>query len=212
MPAQQKLNFARFYDPVFGKLLGGLRELVARVAVPDQGLKVLDIGCGTGSQLSIYDNSGCQVHGIDLAAAMLDVAKSKLEAGAGLCVGNALQIPYSNQSFDLVISSLFLHQLRSAQRGGMLEEALRVLKPSGKLVLIDFHHQDKRTLQGNLTYIFISIIEFFAGWEHFSNSRDFLARGGIPDLAASLGVDIRKSIIVGNGNMGVYLLRQPSRN
>jgi ubiquinone/menaquinone biosynthesis C-methylase UbiE len=209
MPAAQQFNFARWYDPIFNELLGGLRDLVARVAAPDEGLMVLDIGCGTGTQISIYDNAGCKVHGIDLSAPMLEIAGSKLEPGAALSMGNALQIPYADQTFDLVISSLFIHQLKSGERRVMLEEALRVLKPAGKLVLVDFHHQDKRTVPGKLTYIFISIIEFLAGWEHFSNSRDFLSRGGIPDLATNLGVDIIKSIIVSNGNMGVYLLRQP---
>lgn len=209
MPAPQQFNFACWYDPVFDKLLGGLRELVARVAAPDDGLMVLDIGCGTGAQISIYDTAGCQVHGIDLSAPMLEIAGSKLEAGAVLSVSDALQIPYANHTFDLVISSLFIHQLKPGQRGLMLEEAMRVLKPAGKLVLVDFHHRDKYTVRGTLTYIFISIIEFFAGWEHFSNSRDFLAKGGIPDLAANLGMEIHKSIIVANGNMGVYLLRQP---
>ena len=209
MPAPQQLNFARWYDPIFDKLLGGLRELVARVAAPHEGLVVLDIGCGTGAQITIYDNAGCQVHGIDLSEPMLEIARSKLDQRAVISVGDALQIPYADQTFDLVISSLFVHQLKPGQRAGMLEEALRVLKPAGKLVLVDFHHEDRRTLPGKLTYIFISIIEFFAGWEHYSNSRDFLARGGIPDLAANLEVDIHTSIIVANGNMGVYLLRQP---
>ena len=89
----------------------------------------------------------------------------------------------------------------------MLEEAGRVLKPEGQILLVDFHVQAKRPLLGKLTYAFISIIEFFAGWEHFSNSRDFLAKGGIPTLASNMELGIRKSIIVGNGNLGVYLLR-----
>ena len=90
----------------------------------------------------------------------------------------------------------------------MLEEAGRVLKPEGQILLVDFHVQTKQSFLGKLTYAFISIVEFFAGWEHFSNSRDFLANGGIPALASGLELGIRKSIIVGNGNLGVYLLQQ----
>lgn len=206
------MNFATLYDPIFDYLLGGLREIVARVADPYEGLKVLDIGCGTGSQLSIYDTAGCQVHGIDLSGPMLEVARSKLRAGAALSMGDALDIPYADDTFDVVISSLFIHQLRPDLRADMLEEAQRVLNTAGKLVLVDFHQQNERTVPGKLTYIFISIIEFFAGWEHFSNSRDFLAQGGIPDLAASLGAGIRKSFIVANGNLGVYLLQRSDRN
>lgn len=57
-------------------------------------------------------------------------------------------------------------------------------------------------------YAFISMIEFLAGWEHYSNSRDFLARGGIAPIAAGVGLNIRKSVIVGSGNLGIYLLRK----
>ena len=88
----------------------------------------------------------------------------------------------------------------------MLEEATRVLKSDGKIMLIDFHSQNHNSLWGKLTHVFISAIEFFAGWEHFSNSRDFLANGGIPDLVAGTGLKIQKSIVVGNGNLGIYLL------
>jgi hypothetical protein len=85
---------------------------------------------------------------------------------------------------------------------------VRVIQPGGQILLIDFHSQDRRSTAGFFTYIFISMIEFFAGWEHFSNSRDFLARGGIPPLAADQGLKNRKSIVVGNGNLGIYLLHK----
>jgi len=208
MPDEPFLNFARWYDPIFENLLGGLRALVARLAPPRDGMKILDIGCGTGAQLDIYHAAGCQVCGIDLAQPMIRVAKSKLGEGAVLSVGDALRIPHPDQAFDLVISSLFIHQLQPGLRAAMLEEAGRVLKSEGQILLVDFHVQAKRSLLGKLTYAFISVIEFFAGWEHFSTSRDFLAKGGIPTLASGLELGIRKSIIVGNGNLGVYLLQQ----
>jgi len=208
MPTKTFLNFASWYDPLFEGILGSLRATASRVAPPAEGMKVMDIGCGTGAQLAIYQKGGCQVYGIDLSQSMLRVARSKLGNQAALSFGDALRIPYPERTFDLVISSLFLHQLNPSLRRDMLNEAARVLRFEGYLMLIDFHAQDKRTRSGNLTYAFISIIEFFAGWEHFRNSRDFLAQGGIPPLAADLGLKNRKSIVVGNGNLGVYLLRR----
>jgi ubiquinone/menaquinone biosynthesis C-methylase UbiE len=137
---------------------------------------------------------------------MLNVAKSKLGDRAGLMMGDALQVPLPERLFDLVISSLFIHQLDPGQRSMMLEEAVRVLRPDGQILLVDFHVQEQRSISGKFVYAFISLIEFFAGWEHFSNSRDFLAKGGIPPIADDLGMRIRKSFIVGYGNLGVYLL------
>lgn len=205
------MNFARWYDRIFEWLLGGLREIAARAVPPQEEMRVLDIGCGTGSQLSIYHQAGCQVYGIDLSQPMLNVAKSKLGDRAGLTMGDALQIPFPERLFDLVISSLFIHQLDPGQRSMMLEEAVRVLRPDGQILLVDFHVQERRSISGKFAYAFISLIEFFAGREHFSNSRDFLAKGGIPPIADDLGMRLRKSFIVGYGNLGVYSLCRDDR-
>ena len=207
MPAESMLNIARWYDTIFEGVLGGLRSMAARVVPPAEGMRVLDIGCGTGAQLAIYQAGGCQVFGIDLSQPMLRVARSNLDHPAVLTIADALRIPYPDRTFDLVISSLFLHQINPGMRAAVLNEAARVLQPEGQILLIDFHFQNKRSIKGKLTHAFISMIEFFAGWEHFSNSRDFLAQGGIPPLAADHGLQNRKTFVVGNGNLGVYLLR-----
>lgn len=206
MPAESFLNIARWYDSLFEGILGGVRAMAARVAPPRKGMKVLDIGCGTGAQLAIYQEGECQVSGIDLSQPMLKIARSKLDNQAVLINGNALRMPYPDATFDLVLSSLFLHQLNPGIRAAVLGEALRVLQPEGQLLLIDFHTEDKRSMKGKLTHSIISVVEFFAGWEHFSNSRDFIAHGGIPSLAAGLGLKNRKTFVVGNENLGVYLL------
>jgi len=207
MSNESILAIARWYDPLFEGVLGGLRAMAARVVPPKKGMKVLDVGCGTGAQLAIYQEGGCEVSGIDLSSPMLKVAKSKLGEKAVLITGDAVRIPYPNDTFDLVLSSLFLHQINASLRSAVLEEAMRVLQPDGQILLVDFHPEAARSIKGLLTYYSISTIEFFAGWEHFRNSRDFLSRGGIPKLAMDQRLKIRKTFVVGNGNLGVYLLR-----
>jgi ubiquinone/menaquinone biosynthesis C-methylase UbiE len=206
MSNESILDTARWYDPLFEGVLGDLRAMVARVVPPKKGLKVLDVGCGTGAQLAIYQEGGCEVCGIDLSHPMLRVARSKLDGKSVLTNGDAIRMPYPNDTYDLVLSSLFLHQLNSPSRSAALEEAMRVLKPDGQILLIDFHPLEAKSIKGKLTLFFISTIEFFAGWEHFSNSRDFLSQGGIPKLALGGGLKIRKTFVVGNGNLGIYLL------
>lgn len=200
------LNFARWYDYIFEWVLGTLRKNTASLAPLQPGLKVLDIGCGTGSQLRYFSDRGYQICGIDLSQTMLGLAKSKLGENALLAMGDAIRIPFPSQTFDLVIASLFIHQLAPALRSAMLVETSRVIKPSGQILLVDFHVLSRRSVRGNLTYALISTIEFMAGWEHFSNSRDFLARDGIPPLAIEHQWRIKKKIVTGNGNLGIYLL------
>jgi ubiquinone/menaquinone biosynthesis C-methylase UbiE len=202
------LNFASWYDYIFEGVLGTLRKNAARLAPLQPGLKVLDIGCGTGSQLRYFSDNGYRIYGIDLSQPMLGLAKSKLGENAFLAMGNALRIPFPAQTFDLVICSLFVHQLAPALRSEMLIETSRVIKPSGQFLLVDFHVLSSRSFRGSLTYTLISTIEFMAGWEHFSNSRDFLDRGGIPPLAMEHQWRIQESIVVGNGNLGIYLLNR----
>lgn len=200
------LNFARWYDFIFEWILGALRKNTASLVPLQPGLKVLDIGCGTGSQLRYLSDRGYKIYGIDLSEPMLGLAKSKLGKNALLSMGDAIRIPFPAQTFDLVISSLFIHQLAPALRSAMLVETSRVIKPGGQILLVDFRVLSRRSVRGNLTYALISTIEFMAGWKHFSNSRDFLARDGIPPLAIEHQWRIQKTVVTGYGNLGVYLL------
>ena len=206
MATDSYLDFAKWYDPLFGRVLRGLREMAARVAAPKRGMRVLDVGCGTGAQLAIYEQAGCEVYGIDLSQSMLRIARTKLSEQAVLTSGDATRMPFPDQAFDLVISSLFLHQLDAGVRSVALEEAKRVVHPDGRILLVDFHPGPVNSMKGKLTEIFISSVEFLAGWEHYSNSRDFLSRGGIPYLASNHHLKLRKKFIVGDGNLGIFLL------
>lgn len=200
------LDTARWYEPLLGGVLAGLREMAVRVSRPKVGTRVLDIGCGTGAQLAIYQMRGCDVYGIDLSLSMLRVARENLGVKAVLQNCDATELPYQDGTFDLVHSSLFLHQLRPEVRTAALAEAVRVMRSDGHLLLIDFHPGGENTFKGKSTKFLISSVEFLAGWEHFRNSREFLSRGGIPKLAKKQHLRVRKAFIVGNGNLGVYLL------
>jgi ubiquinone/menaquinone biosynthesis C-methylase UbiE len=206
MAIDSYLDFAKWYDPLLGRVLGGLREKAARIADPKSGMRVLDIGCGTGAQLAIYQEAGCEVFGIDLSKSMLSIARTKLSDQAVLTTGDATKMPFPDQAFDLVISSLFLHQLDAGVRSVALEEAKRVVHPEGCILLVDFHPGPLNSIKGKLTKFLISSVEFMAGWEHYSNSRDFLSRGGIPYLASNHHLKVRKKIIVMDGNLGIFLL------
>lgn len=206
MATDSYLDFAKWYDPLFGRVLGGLRETAARIADPKSGMRVLDIGCGTGAQLAIYQEAGCEVFGIDLSQSMLSIARTKLSDQAVLTTGDATKMPFPDQAFDLVISSLFLHQLDAGVRSVALEEAKRIVHADGRILLVDFHPGPLNSIKGKLTKFLISSVEFMAGWEHYSNSRDFLSRGGIPYLATNHHLKVRKKIIVRDGNLGIFLL------
>ena len=65
----------------------------------NEGITVLDIGCGTGAHLRLYQKEKCNIYGIDLSAAMIDVARKKLGEEANLSLGSATDMEFGNDQF-----------------------------------------------------------------------------------------------------------------
>ena len=74
----QYKNIANWYDRIFEPLNSGLRNIGMKMYAAKAGMDVLDIGCGTGAHLKLYQNENCNIFGIDLSAAMLKVAQKKI--------------------------------------------------------------------------------------------------------------------------------------
>ncbi|GAF88483.1 unnamed protein product, partial [marine sediment metagenome] len=69
---------AKLYDTFIGPLTSGLRALGMKMFPPREGMAVLDVGCGTGIHLELYQKAGCNVYGIDQSPSMLQVARNRL--------------------------------------------------------------------------------------------------------------------------------------
>jgi len=99
-------------------------------------LKVLDIGCGAGSQCQLWAELGHAVTGIDVNAALIDIARRRA-AEARLAmhfdVGSATDLPYESESIDVCLIPELLEHVEDWQ--ACLSEACRVLKPTGLLYL-----------------------------------------------------------------------------
>ncbi|MEV0911252.1 class I SAM-dependent methyltransferase [Streptomyces hokutonensis] len=102
------------------------------------GQKVLDIGCGTGRFTVPMAAAGARVSGLDISRAMLDVTEGKLAAqglSADLHEGDMADLPFEDNSFDVVTSMLALMHIPLEDRERVFAEVSRVLKPGGKLVI-----------------------------------------------------------------------------
>ncbi len=200
-------RIARRYDSIFGPLNAGLRGLGLKMLPPRQGMAVLDVGCGTGIQLVSYQQAGCRVSGIDTSQAMLDVARRRLGERADLQLGDAARMPYPDGAFDLVLATTVLHEMPPEARGTVLDEMKRVLRPDGRMLLIDFQVGPVRPLRGWLTKAVIATSESAAGRQHHRNYRNFMASGGLPTLFGERGLSVDQRRIVSGGAIGVYLVR-----
>jgi ubiquinone/menaquinone biosynthesis C-methylase UbiE len=201
-------RIAKYYDAIFGSLNSGLRGIGMKMYPPREGMSVLDVGCGTGVHLELYQKAGCKVFGIDLSPAMLQVARHRLGETADLLTGDASSMPYPDDKFDLVAMTNVLHELPAGVRSAVIDESKRVLKRDGRILLIDFHPGPIHPLKGWLTKSIITLAEISGGREHFKNYRHFIANKGLPALiyVHDLVVDTKK--IVAGGTLGLFLLRK----
>ncbi len=120
----------------------GWRRKTIKELCPFRGGRYLDIGTGTGDLVfEILDQSAnVLVDGIDPAEQMLEIARSKAaKRGVGDAVSfltaDALDLPMGSETFDGIVSGFCFRNIERRQKA--LEEMLRVLKPGGKLVILE---------------------------------------------------------------------------
>ena len=120
------------------------------LAGPRPGETVLDIGCGTGSlALMAKEAVGSTglVCGVDASAEMISWARQKarrLGVEADFQRAAAQALPYPDAFFDVVLSTLMLHHLPKKARAQLAAEARRVVKPGGRVLVVDFAEQSRR--------------------------------------------------------------------
>ena len=201
---------AKRYDFFIEPLTRSLRHIGMKFYPPYKDMKVLDVGCGTGNSLKLYQKSGCQVHGIDSSPSMLKEAQKKLDEKADLRLGIASEIEYPNDFFDLAISMLSIHEMPKEIRPEVISEMSRVIKRDGRILLIDYHPNSNNFQSGWMNKVIIYIFEMAAGLEHFKNFRTFLKKNGISGLMDTGNLTLEKMRVVGGGNFGFYLIKRIS--
>lgn len=144
VPAAGRAVFTPIYDLAMRLTM---REREFRGRLLEQTLDdlptgdVLDLGCGTGSLSLALARHAPQVTvtGLDGDPRALDIARSK-DHGRQVTwiVASAASLPFDDAAFDRVVASLLLHHLGDEDKLRALSEALRVLRPGGRLQIADW--------------------------------------------------------------------------
>ena len=132
------------YDSLSGVFLGPFYGSVAAdvaTAAPPSG-RVLDVGCGPGHLANrLARDHGLEVTGLDLDPAMIERARANAERAViaerrpSFVVGSVAALPFSDASFDLVVSTLSMHHWADATAGQA--EIGRVLRPGARALIWD---------------------------------------------------------------------------
>jgi len=129
---------APFYDIVAAPL-SRLRGRVVDFTGAEKGSKILDVATGTGKQAFAFAEKGYDVTGIDLSEAMLKVANKKNRyKNVNFQVADATNLPFEDYSFDVASVSFALHDMPLTIREKVLKEMVRVTKPEGMIVIVDY--------------------------------------------------------------------------
>lgn len=202
-------RIARWYEPALRPVVRPLWGIGAALCPPGDGMRVLDIGCGTGGQLAAYAEAGCEVHGVDTSLAMLEQARERLGGIADLeLVDHGAPLPFAGGSFDLVLLTLVLHEMSGESQRQVLREAARMIGTSGEILVIDYSAEVLRFPKGTVWRGVTHGAEFAAGRRHYRNFRAFTKAGGLAPPAADTGLEVRMQKLVAGGNVGLYVLRR----
>lgn len=144
------------------------RRLVASAIaadLPPRSAKVLDVACGTGDlALTLFETTGAQVIGSDFCRPMLDIAAQKVTTRGTvvpLVEGDALQLPFLTGAFDAVTIAFGLRNLANTELG--LRELLRVLKPGGRLAVLEFSQPVVPGFRAVFRFYFTKLLPWIGG-------------------------------------------------
>ncbi len=177
----------RFYDPLVRLTTRekAFRRALVLQAAPQPGEQVLDLGCGTAT-LTIAIARACSsatVTGVDADAHALAIARAKARDAAlalDFRQADSTRMPFPNESFDRVVSSLFFHHLSSAEKAATLVETGRVLKPGGELHVADWGKPSNALLRAS--FLGVQLLD------GFETTRDSVA-GALPTLLRAAGFE-----------------------
>lgn len=188
---------ARFYNAFAAKALRGFhRRIASEILSEIPSGRILDVGTGPGYlPLEIARRDGClDIVGMDISPAMIHIAGQNVGRlgidRIAFHVADVHHLPYEDQSFDFLVSTLALHHWRD--KGRAFEECYRVLKEGGKGRLYDLRkdaawNETREAIKGySLPELYLSLVSYFHGLrtrDFYGEVRKLLGEAGFRDLS-----------------------------
>ncbi len=173
-------RFASYYDFFFSEVLKPIRLKNLEIISKHRCKNIIDLGCGTGSQCRILSQHGFEVVGVDNSKNMIQVAMRKNTHRATFILGDITKPIFLDQTFDCAIITLVLHPNDKKTITNIVEEAKRVTKKHGIIIITDYDYG--RHITGKLATMVIKFIESLATSSHRKNYFEFMRRGALQTI------------------------------
>jgi ubiquinone/menaquinone biosynthesis C-methylase UbiE/DNA-binding transcriptional ArsR family regulator len=158
------------WDAVRHDLFGDRSPLVGMLALVDSDWTMADLGCGTGSLTATLAPFVRRVVAVDASAPMLAAARRRLDGMTNVDIrqGELEAVPIEDAQVDAAVMSLVLHYI--AEPAKALGEAARVLRPGGRLIVVDMTPHDREEYRQQMGHV----------WQGFSPEQmtDWLSAAG----------------------------------
>jgi len=181
------------YDRLNRLLTGGLdqrwrREALVRVGV-GPGDRLIDVACGTGDLAELASQRGAEVMALDFARRMLERA-ARRSVGAALVLGDGAHLPVADAAADVVTCGFALRNFETLPP--VLAEMARVLRPAGRLALIEVDRPDRAWLRVGHGLYFDHVVPWLGGLLSDREAYAYLPQSTVylppaTELAALLG-------------------------
>lgn len=192
------------YDGISGLAalsVGGearFRQLALQGLTVHADTKVLDLCCGSGQATQNLLKYSQNVTGIDASPFALKRARQNVP-NATYVEAFAEDMPFTDHEFDLVHTSVALHEMQTEQLRQIMREVYRVLKPGGVFTLVDFHSPTNLLFCPGL-WLFLLLFETETAWH--------LLKTDLPGLLTEIGFDVGKPILYAGGSLQVLQARK----
>jgi demethylmenaquinone methyltransferase / 2-methoxy-6-polyprenyl-1,4-benzoquinol methylase len=215
-------RIARRYDLINDLQSFGLhrwwKRKMAGLSMAAPGVRALDLCCGTGDIGRLLAARGAVTTGCDFSREMLAAAPER-NRGQAFVQGDALELPFKSFSFDLVTISYGLRNLADFELG--LREIMRVMRPGGQLLILDFGRPDNGLWRAIYFAYLRAVVPVFgwlfagdaAAYRYILDSlENYPAQHGVSELLRKLGcAEVAVHNLLG-GMMSIHTARTGARS
>ncbi|MHC5599086.1 MAG: class I SAM-dependent methyltransferase [Nostoc sp.] len=169
------------------------RQLALQGLTIDSDTQVLDLCCGSGQTTGFLLKNSQNVTGLDASPKSLQRARQNVPL-ASYVEAFAENMPFSDNLFDVVHTSVALHEMQPQQLRKIINEVYRVLKPEGVFTLVDFHAPTNPIFWPGVS-VFLLLFETETAWE--------LLKTDLAKLLTETGFEAGKPTLYAGGSLQV---------